>query len=743
MSRFPYHFFAEYVIRTPLFSHKNFREELGNNELSDAELREIFSNSIFQEAVFLASPYLHKELNRWLNSEKEISLGDFQKLKNSLLKYYSRMSTRCTPFGLFSEVGLGEFKDTLPLTFKNQQSTTGNKIRDTKLDMRFLVGLAYHFMKTSGIRNQLLFFPNNSIYIIGNKIRYVEYEYNSGKINYTISSAPFSNELQQILDFSKQGKTIGDIASIFVNDEIAKNEVKEFIEELIDNQVLISELEPNVSGNDFLDKIISVLDKIGAKNETEILISIKNKLNDLDLKIGNRSIKYAEIEELVRSLNVEYEQKYLFQTDLYNKTEFSLSSNWKRELKKGISFLNKITSSQEETHFSAFKKAFYKRFETQEVPLAYVLDTEVGIGYKQNATTQGLHPYLDDLEFPLFRGKPNLKIELDPIQQILNEKILEALLDHQYTIELSDNDFSHFKENWNDLPDTISFIAEIISERNNEKLFIDVSGGSSAANLIARFCSEKSEIQNQAKRIAKKEEELNSDYILAEIIHLPEARTGNVIRRPTLRQFEIPYLGESIQPKENQIPVNDLCISLKNNRIVLRSKKLNKEVKPYLTNAHNYSANSLPVYHFLCDLHSQNIRSGLYFNWGDLKKIYKFLPRVEYKNIILSKAWWKISEKEIMQLLMLEKYGINNKEQILTELRIWRNKRQIPQWIQWVQSDNKLTINLENYDLVQLFIDILKKKKSIIIEEFIYNENSDFMHQFIFSMYNKEKEVRI
>lgn len=29
-----------------------------------------------------------------------------------------------------------------------------------------------------------------------------------------------------------------------------------------------------------------------------------------------------------------------------------------------------------------------------------------------------------------------------------------------------------------------------------------------------------------------------------------------------------------------------------------------------------------------------------------------------------------------------------------------------------------------------------------MIEEFIYNDNSDFMHQFIFSMYNKEKEER-
>lgn len=155
-------------------------------------------------------------------------------------------------------------------------------MRDTKLDMYFLVSLGQYFAQLPEIRNKLLFYPNNSIYKVGNRIRYIEYQYTGGKREYIISLVPLSEELQQILDFSKEGKTIGDIASILVNDEITKNETKEFVEELIDNQVLISELEPNVSGNDFLDKIIFVLDKIGSKNETEILISIKNKLNELD-----------------------------------------------------------------------------------------------------------------------------------------------------------------------------------------------------------------------------------------------------------------------------------------------------------------------------------------------------------------------------------------------------------------------------------------------------------------------------
>ncbi|AYY83302.1 lantibiotic dehydratase [Chryseobacterium indologenes] len=727
MPRFPYQFFNEYMIRTPLFSYKKFYEKVGGEEVSDEELREIFNDKVFQEAIYLASPNLYEELSKYFSSEREVSAKEYQKLKNTILKYYSRMCTRCTPFGLFSNVSIGNFDDVV----REISDHTDDLVRDTRLDMHFLVTLGQHFVKTQEIRQKLLFFPNSTIYKLGNKIRYIEYQYANGKREYIISSAPLSEELQQILEFSKAGKTIQQLSEILVNEEITWEDALDFLEELVDNQVLVSELEPNVSGIDFLEALLLVLHRIKADKEISLLLSVKQKIDEIDQEIGNHISKYHEIEKLLQSFEIQYDRKYLFQTDLYSNIKFTLPRIWKNELKKAVIFLNKIHQPQQGTTLEKFKKAFAKRYETREVSLSLALDTEAGIGYKQNSAIKGIHPYLEDVKISNSKKGQNSTIILNPIQKILNEKLQSALLESQYTIELSDEDFKDFEENWNNLPDTISFLAEIVSDNSQEKLFINSHTGSSAANFSGRFCSEKSKIEALTKAITKKEEELNPEYILAEIIHLPEARIGNVIRRPTLRQYEIPYLAQSVLNKENQISVDDLYISLKNDDIILRSKKLNKEVRPYLTNAHNYFTNSLPVYHFLSDLYSQNADPKLYFDWGSLDQIYKFLPRIEYNNIILSKARWKITEKDIAHLDAM----IPDKNLFLAELKNWRTKRKIKPWIQWAKFDNTLTMNLENYDMAKLFIQTIKSEKSINIEEFLYNENCDFRYEFVFPMY--------
>lgn len=730
MSRFPYQFFDEFAVRTPLFSYKTFIQRLSKEDISDFELKEIYSDAFFQEAVFLASPDLYDEVKKWFNEEKEYSQKDHLRLKNTLLKYFSRISSRCTPFGLFAGVGLGEFNRNISILSEKKESEF-KIVRETTLDMHFLVMLSEYFTTIPEIKEKLLFFPSTSIYKTRNKLRYIEYEYINGRREYTNSIAFLSEELTKVLHFCQQGKTIPEIASNLVNEDITKEEAQEFVEELIKNQLLISELEPHVSGDDFLLTLISLLKNKGITIEYNTLSAIQKKLKELDRNISNNEKIYYEIENLIKSFKIKYNGKFLFQTDLYYPNKVELPTRWKRKLKTGINFLNKITSFNKETYLESFKKSFLKRFDHEEIPLLYALDTEIGIGYRQDVLALGIHPYLSNLSIFHSKTDQELNIKLTPAQVMLSQKLQIIQFANTLTIQLSDEDCQEYIENWDDIPDTFSIVAEIISESKEEKLLLQGYRGSSAANLLARFSSAKSNIRKLTENIAQKESELNSKYVLAEILHLPEARIGNIIRRPILRNYEIPYLAQSTLSEENQIPVDDLYISVRENKIVLRSKKLNKEVKPYLTNSHKYSANTLPVYHFLCDLYSQNNRPKLQFDWGDMKHLYIFFPRLEYKNIIISKACWKIGEKELYSLKDIN----HDKLSLLKHSNEWRIKRKIPAWVQWVRNDHTLTLNLENYEMLKLFIQIVTKEKMIFIEEFLYNENDDFKREFIFPMY--------
>jgi len=88
--------------------------------------------------------------------------------------------------------------------------------------------------------------------------------------------------------------------------------------------------------------------------------------------------------------------------------------------------------------------------------------------------------------------------------------------------------------------------------------------GSSAINLLGRFACGSEDILEITQSIVDYENTVcEDDTVYAEILHLPENRTGNVILRPSLRKYEIPYLSKSFLPQNNQIDINDLYLSIK------------------------------------------------------------------------------------------------------------------------------------------------------------------------------------
>jgi hypothetical protein len=170
----PYQIFNDYCLRVPLFSFSSYKKKIEKKEFFNKDFKELLTDSIFREAIFLASPELFSQIEKW----EETYLTDTQKVEKlqiAILKYFTRISTRCTPFGLFASCSLGSFDSKTIIRLNDANSYR----RITRFDATFLVQLFSELLKNKSLRENLLFYPNTSLYTIGNRYRYIEYIINS------------------------------------------------------------------------------------------------------------------------------------------------------------------------------------------------------------------------------------------------------------------------------------------------------------------------------------------------------------------------------------------------------------------------------------------------------------------------------------------------------------------------------------------------------------------------------------
>jgi len=765
--------FNNFLFRTPLFSLNTFFQEMKKLERDETYWKQFLQDPVFQEAIFLASPVLNDEIGKYLSGylAKE---KDVEKLKNAVLRYFSRMCSRCTPFGLFAGFSLGRFEDEVIDAEGSSSATLSNRRqkaagdenltfllsygltvllppiskyrRHTRLDMHYLCALAQTLGKQDEIQRSVKYYPNSSIYVLGDKLRYVEYFYRRSRRVHQISSVDFSEYIESLINFAKQGVYLAELV-IFIlqmlgeEERITADDATNFVKELIENQILVSELEPEITGKDYLFQVQRVLNENAPTQSTDTLSAAKNLeqlatlLQKMDsLPPGQSTDLYKEAEEIVKTTETAYEKHLLFQVDMYKPAENAvLNKNITNEILEAITFMNQITMPQRETTLKKFADSFYERYEEREMPLLQVMDVESGIGYPINRGD--VSPLIENYFLPNSENTQN-EIRWNQVNKILHKKLIDNYKTNGYTVEFTEKDFDFLKPNWDDLPQTISCMCEIFSTR--PLIYLHFAAGSSAANLLGRFCHVDPKLEEYVKEITKFEASQEPDKIFAEIVHLPESRLGNILLHPVLREYEIPYLAKSSVSLDKQILPSDLLISVRHGKIVLRSQRLNKEIVPRLSTAHNYSNAVMPVYHFLCDLQTQGLRGGVGFNWGSLSSEFDFLPRAVYKNTILALATWKVKTEDFKKLIDFDK--LSNHTEIKERVQQWRNERNISPRVTISEGDNDLLIDFENILSIKMLFSTIKKRQSFELQEFIFDmenavikdeEGNPFTNEFI------------
>ncbi|WP_417291548.1 lantibiotic dehydratase [Corallibacter sp.] len=714
------------IIRTPLSIKKT--------DITWEQIQEIFKEPKHREALFLGSPNIYKAMEMWEKGEAFQTEDELKNLKGSLYKYTSRLSNRCTPFGLWASVG------TINLGKESHINVEEATLdRTTKFDMYFLGKVLPEITSNLPFRNALKYYPNNSMYKVMDKYRYVEYYFKDNIRCHKISEVDINKYLKKIIEIARDGALIKDLIKPITDDNISEEDALNYIHEIINSQFINNELEFTLTGNDYLESLLEKLsekrfDFYEAKVIKNLLTRLKEKISNIDSAVFNDPEKYREIHELIEKEIQETDITKLFQVDSYRHiNDATLSYSTIKKLRNAIVILNKLQNNRSNPTLETFKKRFLERYEEYEQPLINVLDPDLGIGYGNSSGAKT--PLVDKLS--IFRIATNdRKISWSNKTTFLFKKVLNAYKNNENEIKLTDEEINSFDENQKLYPDSFSTFFSVFNEHEEEKIHLKSVWGPSANGLIGRFGHLNSSIQDICDDTHKKEKDLYKDKVLAEIIHLPQARTGNILYRKFQRDYEIPYLGNSSLEKEKQIDVSDLYVSVKRGKVILRSKKLNKEVIPRLGNAHNYSANALPIYHFLCDLQDQD-QAGLSFSWGSIQNEFEFLPRVSYKDIVFSRATWILNEETINKILK------SDEENAVHTVRAFQKEHNIPNIISFTRGDNEVVVNFENELSCKVFYYMLKGERLIKLKEFLFKENSitgNYCNEFVLPAYkNVEK----
>lgn len=701
-----------FVFRTPLLP-VTLLEEWGRAPDPRRYLMDLVAQPEIREALYVASPSLYDAIDAWLEAP-----AANQRIEAPIAKYVARMMGRSTPFGLFGGVSVGK----LGRETKLQLVPRGEYRRRTRIDNDYLFVLVAALAQRPDVRAKLTYRPSTSLYRGAGRWRYAEARLAGSDRSYHLVSVEPTPYLDATLERAARGARYEELVTPLVGDDVTVDEARGYIDELVAAQVLVPDLGVYITGPEPIDGLLAQLETAGLEDARQILDDVRSKIHAIDSRgLGNPPGSYQAIETALEPLPARVDRSRLFQVDMVKPAAATLSTRVAADVAAAIAQLGQIRSGR--GAMEEFKAAFRARWEDRAVPLVEVLDEESGIGFEvSNAPGAEGAPLLAGL--PFAGGSPDLRAPWSRVEQHMLWRLATALASGADEIVLDDTDLEAMKlATPAALPDAFSVMLRIAATpdelaRGEHRLTLEGTNGPSGAKILGRFCHAAPEIDAMVRAHHAAEEALRPDVVFAEIVHLNEGRIGNILCRPVLREHEIVYLGVSGAPREKQILLDDLLVSVRGDRIVLTSRRLGKEIQPRLTTAHNYRLRSLGAYRFLCALATHD-RDNASWSWGVLGTA-PFLPRVRIGRVIVSRAEWNLSKRDlepITNAVRAANKAPSKRSEVATAVAALRDARKLPRMFVIAAADNELPIDLDNPLLAAVFADEVSGADAVQLTE--------------------------
>lgn len=688
------------------------------------QLLELAAQPQIALAFAVASPSLREGLERFQAGHR--SPAQQKRLIAGLLRYLIRMSTRPTPFGLFSGVASGTLGDTTQAYLP----TPAIASLRARTDMAWLFAVLRMIEADPLLVRQLKVRLNQTAYLVGDRA-VLPFVNMYGEQEYRVISLRATSVVRKIFELTQQFMLYTDLhrelqtAFPAATDE----QIERVLQQLWDNHFFISELHPPLTearpdryvlkhlemlsgAEEYTAKLTSILEGISALNHTGItapvhlLTELVQKQEKLALTKGSDklplqidaalALQSPTLHHAIGQAAVQIAEFLLRQTSLPS----------------GL------------PHLQEYRKHFREKYgDRAEVPLLDLLSAENGLdapaGYEKPPRTY---------HRPSASQAPDAELR----NRVLVALVAEAINQQSVEVELTEELQQHLQR-WSPKREQAPLSLEIylnIHARSREA--IDAGewtavvckncGSTHAGRTFGRFFDMigESGIQH-IHALTSQEESLLPEYIFAELSYQPSpARLANVAIRPLLHAYEIAVGTTPSVAAEHVIELSDLVVGVRNNRFYLRSLRLNKQVRVSQTHMLNIQLAPNPC-RFITEIANDGQPVLSPFDWGAVSSA-PFLPRLILKTeagarCVISPARWHL------QARMIIPSGHGSELACwLRGLQQWRAQWRVPRYVYLSEMDNRLLLDLENVVMVAELRDELLKhdgQRTLLLEELL------------------------
>lgn len=732
-----------FLARTPLLPLTLFQQWADAPD-RQAFVREMMCQPAMSDALYLASPSLYERCQALMARVNDGTAGgraltaaqviEETRLYNALGKYLARAAFRCTPFGMFASITSGKIG---PHTDFGALEHAGIVPR-IRLDFGVQAKVIKWLMSDTGLRQKLHYRRNNSLASHGNKIYFIEGIDVARFKKYQFNQVERESYLDSLLTLAEQARSYTALRQHLIAETGADADTADtYLAQLIDNEILLPELAIRITGPDsftVLKEQLAAMGEAGRLAELEQILAPLLAPEPPALQHNtfgpNRAPRLDEAWRQMAALKLfELERKNVFQADCSRPAPVSLSPALCQRIGQAASLLADLTRRRM-SYLDDFKRRFQERYGDKAVALDLLFNDELGIPYPKPG--KPISELLQGIDFPPLRNQSGSEISWGPFETLLFQKFETARAQGDLAIHFSASEIRQIAASKAELPalhggihvlatlfasgDTPSQAQNGSTDDHDCGIHIQSLGGRTGVELLGRFCDLDETLTQEVRAIIGRIDVDDETCVHAEIVHLPQDRIVNIVARPVLSQYEIPYLGQGGLPEAQQIPVSDLWLSLRENRFVLHSKRLQKQVIPRLTTAHNIYGNNLSLYQFLGCLTYQD-QPLLGFEWPSLFQSARFLPRVTIDGATISLASWHPDKDDFAALRSALDAGASAQDGGLAALQAWRTARHMPRFVSFDVHDNVLPIDLDNPMMVQLLLDEIADIKIVRLKE--------------------------